>query len=106
MYILSHKAYTFVYAGLAQLAARQSHNLKVVSSSLTFRIIFIGLQILTINSKFTSKKLNKSRIMSDSGCFERPGKKLNKKKKEKMEKEKMEKRVYMMQVILTREQFA
>ena len=28
------------YAGLAQLVARQSHNLKVVSSSLTFRIIF------------------------------------------------------------------
>ena len=27
-------------AGLAQLVARQSHNLKVVSSSLTFRIIF------------------------------------------------------------------
>ena len=45
--------------------------------------------------------------MSDSGCFERPGKKLNKKTKmkKKMEK-KMEKRVYMMQVILTREQFA
>ena len=30
-----------MYAGLAQLAARQSHNLKVVSSNLTFRIIFI-----------------------------------------------------------------
>ena len=28
------------YAGLAQLVARQSHNLKVVSSSLTFRITF------------------------------------------------------------------
>ena len=31
----------FKCAGLAQLAARQSHNLKVVSSNLTFRIIFL-----------------------------------------------------------------
>jgi hypothetical protein len=33
--------WNFTYAGLAQLAARQSHNLKVVSSNLTFRIIFV-----------------------------------------------------------------
>ena len=35
-------------AGLAQLAARQSHNLKVVSSNLTFRTTFL-FQILFTN---------------------------------------------------------
>ena len=35
-----HKWTDHCHAGLAQSVARQSHNLKVVSSSLTFRIIF------------------------------------------------------------------
>ena len=46
------KGQTGMYAGLAQLAARQSHNLKVVSSSLTFRIIFFfypNVTLLAIN---------------------------------------------------------
>jgi len=42
------------YAGLAQLAARQSHNLKVVSSNLTFRIIFY-IQLI-FESKYTNNK--------------------------------------------------
>lgn len=34
------------YAGLAQSAARQSHNLKVASSNLAFRIIFIKFNLM------------------------------------------------------------